>query len=122
MTFRRVLALAAFVGPLASASLGYADPPCVADIKKLCADAKGAGATQACLKSHEADLSAGCKDHVANLRRVAGNVAAVCVWDIERFCPDVSPGGGRIIDCLKENRGDLSPECKNLFGAPENKS
>jgi hypothetical protein len=35
-----------------------------------------------------------------------------CRADIEKFCADVSRGGGGIAKCLREHYSDLSPECK----------
>jgi hypothetical protein len=35
-----------------------------------------------------------------------------CRTDIEKFCPDVNPGGGRMVECLQKHREELSPECK----------
>ncbi|MGE5153497.1 MAG: cysteine rich repeat-containing protein [Bdellovibrio bacteriovorus] len=34
-----------------------------------------------------------------------------CRPDIERFCPDVEPGGGRIKECLKEHKEQISVGC-----------
>jgi len=34
-----------------------------------------------------------------------------CTQEIRTFCPDVQPGGGRIMMCLKENESKLSPAC-----------
>src|SRR5262249_3484943 len=113
MMMRRYMAGAAVAGGLVLGTAAWADPPCLADIQKLCANVPGsADQIQACLKSHEADLSKGCKAHVGELRKVAGQLAATCVWDIERFCGDTRPGGGKIAECLKEHRDDLSPNCK----------
>jgi hypothetical protein len=36
-----------------------------------------------------------------------------CKADIETYCKDVQPGGGRIRDCLKANRDKLSQSCKD---------
>ena len=36
---------------------------------------------------------------------------APCRADIERFCPGIQPGGGRIGKCLKPHAQELSPEC-----------
>jgi hypothetical protein len=38
--------------------------------------------------------------------------AAGCSDDVRRFCSDVSPGGGRIMACLKQNKDSLSDKCK----------
>jgi hypothetical protein len=35
-----------------------------------------------------------------------------CADDMQKFCKDVQPGGGRIARCLKEHESELSPECK----------
>ena len=35
-----------------------------------------------------------------------------CSKDIEKYCKDVRPGGGRIQTCLKEHQKELSGECK----------
>src|SRR5215467_12342105 len=108
MMMRRHIAGAAVLGSLLLGTVAWADPPCLADIQKLCAKTPGtADQIQSCLKSHEADLSPGCKAHVGDLRRVAGELAATCVWDIERFCGEVSPGGGKIAECLKDHHDDL---------------
>ena len=35
-----------------------------------------------------------------------------CRADIEKFCSDVKPGGGRMVECLRQHQSALSPECK----------
>jgi gas vesicle protein len=35
-----------------------------------------------------------------------------CKADVQKFCKDVKPGGGRIIKCMKEHESDLSAACK----------
>lgn len=42
-------------------------------------------------------------------------VAAACKADMEAMCPGITPGGGRIAACLKENRRQLSPGCKEAI-------
>ncbi len=34
-----------------------------------------------------------------------------CTEEIRTFCADVQPGGGRILQCLKNNAAKLSPAC-----------
>ncbi len=41
-----------------------------------------------------------------------------CGEEIAKFCKDVRPGGGRILNCLDEHRNELSDICRNkLEGA-----
>ncbi len=35
-----------------------------------------------------------------------------CAEEIEQYCKDVKPGGGRLLACLKEHESDLSPTCR----------
>jgi len=35
-----------------------------------------------------------------------------CADDVQRFCKDVQPGGGRIARCLKEHEDNVSPACR----------
>lgn len=35
-----------------------------------------------------------------------------CMADAARLCPDVEPGGGAQLQCLKAHKTELSPACK----------
>ena len=37
--------------------------------------------------------------------------ASACQADIQKFCADIQPGGGRIVRCLASNRGNVTPAC-----------
>jgi hypothetical protein len=48
----------------------------------------------------------------------ASNPAVQAAWfacndDIQNFCPDVQPGGGRIVRCLVFNIRSLTPACRS---------
>src|SRR5262245_11275439 len=38
--------------------------------------------------------------------------APSCKADVDKFCAQVKPGGGRIVQCLKQNEAQLSESCK----------
>jgi len=35
-----------------------------------------------------------------------------CKADVEKLCPGVQPGEGKILSCLKEHKAEVSPQCK----------
>ena len=42
-------------------------------------------------------------------------MAKACAEDIKTLCPGVKPGEGRIIQCLKEHRQEVSPSCSEMM-------
>ncbi|HEY1315104.1 MAG TPA: cysteine rich repeat-containing protein [Steroidobacteraceae bacterium] len=56
-----------------------------------------------------------------------GEVRAACEADVKKLCADVAPGGGRVMQCLKEHKEEVSDGCKQAImkarqGAADNKS
>jgi len=41
-----------------------------------------------------------------------GPLRGACKADIQSLCGSVQPGGGRIRDCMREHRAQLSATCK----------
>ncbi|KJC47212.1 hypothetical protein UP09_10265 [Bradyrhizobium sp. LTSP885] len=44
-----------------------------------------------------------------------------CMGDYQKYCKDVTPGGGRIIACLAKESDRLTPACKKVLGEAEKK-
>ena len=43
---------------------------------------------------------------------------AACASDVQKLCPNVPPGGGRILACLKQHKDEVSDGCKRaILGA-----
>jgi hypothetical protein len=93
----------------AAAAAAAQDKVCADDAKRLCSDVQaGRGNVMKCLKAHEADLSAACKDRI----QVAQGTIQACQSDAAKFCADVPPGRGSVASCLKQHQSELSAECK----------
>ncbi len=90
--------------------------PCADDIEKFCKDVKpGAGSIEACLKEHQNDLSASCKERMDAAQKRAAAAKEACSEDVAKFCNDAKPGGGGIMRCLREHSADLSVKCKEAL-------
>ena len=50
-------------------------------------------------------------------RQTSAALRTSCSEDVQRLCPDVSPGGRRVLQCLKEHKSEVSPTCKASFEA-----
>ena len=51
--------------------------------------------------------------------QAAGEDFAACKQDYERFCKGVQPGGGRIMQCMVDNRTRVSAPCAAVLDAKE---
>lgn len=40
---------------------------------------------------------------------------AACNADRTKFCPDVKPGGGRVVDCLAGHKAELADGCRKVL-------
>lgn len=48
---------------------------------------------------------------------VAEQYVNPCEEDIARFCSNITPGAGRIADCLSQYEAQLSPACRSMHVA-----
>lgn len=39
-----------------------------------------------------------------------------CDEDVKKLCPDIRPGGGRIMQCLHGQQSNLTPACRQALG------
>lgn len=89
---------------------------CKADKEKLCKDVEpGEGRIVKCMKEHEAELSEKCRGMMKEKHEKMQGMkdkAEACRADKERFCKDVKPGEGRIVECLKAHEAELSEGCR----------
>jgi hypothetical protein len=96
---------------------------CEAEIKSHCRDVTpGEGRIVACLYAHEDKLSGRCEyalyDATAQLQRAISAmsfVASECDADLNKHCASVQAGEGRLLQCLKDHRTELTDRCEAAF-------
>lgn len=107
------VALLVFSVPLS----GAAQEPCKSDAEKLCAGVEpGQGRILNCLKEKIDQVSPECKTYLAGKAQDLKGKKEVwdqaCGKDVDQYCKGVPPGGGAVLNCLKEHKADLSKECQ----------
>ncbi len=96
---------------------------CKKEIKTYCkAVTPGEGRIIAYLYAHGDKLSGQCEyalyDAAVQLERFVAAltyVANECEDDLEKYCSNIRPGQGRLLDCLDKNRKKVSKRCKQAF-------
>ena len=93
--------------------------PCADDIAKFCKDIKpGGGRLVKCIKEHEKELSPVCTASMEEAKKKLKDAHQACADDVQKFCKDVKPGQGHIVNCLREHQKDLSPTCQATMVQP----
>ena len=101
----------------------FAQPPCLKDAEKFCANVKqGEGRIARCLEEHQAELSPVCKKHRIKMKEAFKEAQLACKDDVPKYCGGVQPGEGRVVECLIANKSNLSPKCKKKVLEAERKS
>ncbi len=117
---RTLARIAAFA--LLAAGSARAEDACRADVERLCAGIPaGGGRIAACLKANAAQVSPACKAELASVRRKVKEVGEACADDVRSYCPDVTPGQGRVLRCLAQNQGSLAPQCQAVVQSAREK-
>ncbi len=87
---------------------------CQADVERLCPGTKPGPERHACMQQHKDQVSPECREFFGEVMQRRGEMreaAHACRGDAEKFCKDVKPGEGRIVECLRQHQGELSKEC-----------
>ncbi len=97
---------------------------CSSELKTYCsAVTPGGGRLVSCAKAHEDKLSSECISAINRagywvqfLASTLQYVATQCQADALKFCPDVKLGEERVLNCLAENKAELSKYCGLALG------
>ncbi len=83
---------------------------CSEDLARFC---NGSGEVNVvlCLKQHEDDLSASCRDMLQAVQKRIDEVKRACSTDIDKLCKGIETGRGRIAECLNGHASELTPAC-----------
>jgi hypothetical protein len=97
---------------------------CRQDQDKFCKDVQaGQGRTRECLKAHLDELSPTCREHVEHMAKARAGKRPVpfflkdCESELNEFCKEVQPGGGRYLRCLSAHETELSDTCKKTLAS-----
>src|SRR5689334_1327401 len=93
---------------------------CSEDAEKVCPGVADKDVIP-CLKEHPDGISTTCKTNLAETRDAMRDVKDTCKDEVQKFCADVKPGGGRILRCLHKHQSELSPDCQSTVGAVKKK-
>ena len=96
---------------------------CSKEFETFCKDVTpGEGRLLACLYAYNNKLSTRCEyalydaatqlEHALN---ALSYVANECRDDLKKYCSDVKPGEGRLIDCIAKKKDVITDRCKNAI-------
>jgi len=96
---------------------------CDKELTTWCKDVTaGEGRGLACLYAYSDKLSAKCEyalyDAAMQLERVINTLGFVvneCRDDLTKFCSDIKPGEGRLLQCIEKNDAKVTTRCKQAL-------
>jgi hypothetical protein len=50
-------------------------------------------------------------------QRGGAGMHGACKADLDKLCPGVQPGGGRVFQCLREHQDQVSDSCKSAMAS-----
>jgi Golgi apparatus protein 1 len=87
---------------------------CQADVERLCPGIRAGAERHTCMQQHRDQVSPQCRQvfqQAAERREQGREAVRACRGDVQRFCKDVKPGAGRVVQCLQQHRSEISRGC-----------
>ena len=92
---------------------------CEAEVEQLCPESSDVSGRRQCLEKRAQQLSAPCRqqmrERLVKWKEERSRLTLACQADIRRFCPDVKPGGGQMLQCLQHHAQELSDGCYGML-------
>ena len=57
----------------------------------------------------------------ARRKEVIHKMREACETDVKQFCPNIKPGGGRIVQCLEQHQKEVSSGCNQFLEKKESR-
>jgi len=114
-TFIAVLVCSALAGIVPASSRAAAPEPmaCGDEIEKFCSHVTpGKLSLAVCLNENRESLSKECLAKVDKALVKIEEARKTCGADISKFCAEVKPGEGRVLNCLNAKKSELAPDCR----------
>jgi hypothetical protein len=91
-----------------------AEIKCEAELQQVCPDSLQGGDRRRCMEQRAKHLPSACQSiirrQLVRFKEQSGQALA-CAEDVKRFCRDIRPGEGRILQCLQDRAQDVSDQC-----------
>ena len=117
--------LVGLVAPATGFARGDLMAACQADAARLCpGTSPGGGRLAQCLREHAKEISAPCKQAIAERRERGGRGPggsgldwSACRQDVGRLCPEAVGNREKVRACMHAHAADLSSGCKDTMAA-----
>lgn len=88
---------------------------CQAEVEQLCPEGAPGGDRRRCLQSRGHNLSPVCRqvaqERMVRVKEGLQRMKIACEEDARKFCRNVPPGPGHMLQCLEEHSQDVSEQC-----------
>lgn len=87
---------------------------CEAELQQVCPDRLQGGDRRRCMEQRAKHLPSACqsivRQQLVRWKEQSGDAVA-CADDVKRFCRDIQPEEGRMLQCLQDHAQDVSEGC-----------
>ena len=101
--------------PMDSRMVQVARLRCEAEVEQLCPEGSDGSSRRQCLEKRASQLSVPCqhqiRERLVRWREERTQLKLACEADVRKFCSDLRPGDGQMLQCLQRHAQELSDGC-----------